>query len=416
MCKLHMYIELLALLEAVMTTLVRILRTKSGAAAAAVALVTAALIGGCGGSGSSDSSAGSLRLALTDAPACGFDAINVTIQRIRVHQSSIATPTDAGWSEIALTPARRIALLTLSNGVLLELGQIPLPAGNYTQMRLVLAANDTANPLANSVVPQGASEVALTTPSDIQTGLKMNIDIKVAANQMADFVLDFDACKSVVTAGASGKYLLKPVVSVVPRFISGLQGFVDAALANGNSAISLQQMGVVVKATVPDASGRFLLQPVGAGTYDLVITAPGHATGVVTNVVIAADTVTSISGSSNPLSLPGSATGTLAGKVTTGVTPIDATVDAKQPLSGGHTIEAIGAAVDSVSGAYSYSVPVGPPVVAPFAAAPATLNFAADTAAAGKCLLVATSGVSTKTAGPVNLAAGATVTTNFTFP
>jgi hypothetical protein len=300
--------------------------------------------------------------------------------------------------------------------VLSELGQTPLPAGNYTQMRLLLAANDTTNPLAKSVVPQGASEVALTTPSGVETGLKMNIDINVAANQMADFVLDFDACKSVVTAGASGKYLLKPVVSVVPRFSSGVQGFVDAALANGNSAISLQQMGVVVKATVPDASGRFLLQPVGAGMYDLVITAPGHATGVVTNVVIAADTVTSISGSSNPLSLPASATGTLAGKVTTAVTPIDATVDATQSLSGGHTIEVIGAAVDSVSGAYSYSAPVGAPAVAPYVAAPATLNFAADNAAAGKYLLVATSAGSTKTAGPVSLAAGATVTTNFTFP
>ncbi len=400
-----------------MSTLARILPTHARAAVAAVTLAAAALLGGCGGGGDSSSGAvGTLRLALTDAPACGFDAVNVTIEKIRVHQSSTAAPTDAGWSEIVLTPARRTDLLGLTNGVLAELGQTPLPAGRYTQMRLVLAANSGASPLANSIVPHGAAEVPLTTPSGAQTGLKMNIGIDVAANQMADFVLDFDACKSVVTAGASGMYLLKPVVNVIPRLISGVQGFVDGSLANGASTISLQQAGVVVKATVADAAGRFLLQPVAAGTYDLVVAAPGRATGVVLDVVIAANTITTINGSTSALTLPPSASGTLAGKVTTATTPIDATVDVKQTLAGGHTIEVVGAGVDSVSGAYSYTVPVGAPVVAPFVAAPAPLVFAADGGAAGKYTLAASSAGTVKTAGPITLAAGATVTTNFTFP
>ena len=49
----------------------------------------------------------------------------------------------------------------MTNGVLAELGQTALPAGKYTQLRLVLAANDGSHPLANSVVPTGSAETAL---------------------------------------------------------------------------------------------------------------------------------------------------------------------------------------------------------------------------------------------------------------
>ena len=120
--------------------------------------------GGDGGASPGVATSGTLRLALTDAPACGFDAVNVTVQKVRVHQSNTASDGDAGWSEVVLNPTRKIKLLNLRNGVLDELGQTPLPTGRYTQMRMVLAEN-TGNTLANSVVPTGGTEVALKTPS-----------------------------------------------------------------------------------------------------------------------------------------------------------------------------------------------------------------------------------------------------------
>ena len=185
-------------------------------------LLLAGLAACGGGDGSSGASAdsGTLRLAITDAPTCGYDAVNVTIQKVRVNQSSSASDTDSGWSEVVLSPARRVNLLTLTNGVLDELGQTPLPTGKYTQLRLVLADNDGTHPMANSVVPSGGTETALKTPSGQQSGVKANINIDIAANKMADFVLDFDACKSVVVAGSSGQYLLKPLVTVIPRYVS----------------------------------------------------------------------------------------------------------------------------------------------------------------------------------------------------
>ena len=376
----------------------------------------AALLAGlaaCGGGGGGDSAAGSgtLRLALTDAPSCGYDAVHVTVAKVRVHQSSSAGDADAGWSEIVLNPARRVDLLSLTNGVLMELGQIPLPTGKYTQMRLVLADNSATQPLANSVLPTGGREVALKTPSGQQSGVKTNINIDIAENKMADFVLDFDACKSVVQAGASGQYLLKPVVTVIPRYVSGVQGYVDPALGAGATRVSLQVNGTVVKATVPDSTGKFLLQPVAPGNYTLVMAAPGRTSAVVTGVPVAAETVTPVATAVAPIALPPSGSASA-----TGTAPADTLVRALQPLAVG-TVEIDGQYVNSVTGAYAFSLPVSAPLVAAYAAAPAPLVFSADAPAAGRYTLRASlPGFADKDAVLPALSAGGAATANFTFP
>ena len=368
----------------------------------------AALIAACGGGGGGGGGTGTLQVSLTDAPACGYDHVWVDVQKVRIHQSSTASDTDAGWSEIAVNS--RIDLLSLTNGVLQTLGQVPLQAGKYQQMRLVLGSNN-----AVVVTGNGGTETALSTPSGMQSGLKMNVDVDIAADKMADVVLDFDACKSIVHAGNSGNYLLKPVLSVTPHFLSGINGYVDATLALPTTTVSVQQAGVVVKSSAPLSSGQFVL-PVASGTYDLVVTSAGHATAVVTGVVVTTDTVTSVSTSSTGINPPTSTTGIAAGAVSTGTSPVDATANVTQALTSGHTIVVASAPVDATTGAYSYSLPTGAPMVASYVAPPATLTFAADSAAAGKYSLAAISGGTTKAAGPITITSGATVTTNFTFP
>lgn len=375
----------------------------------------------CGGGGGTAASNGSLRLALTDAPSCGYDAVNVTIQKIRVNQNATAVDTDGGWSEIVLNPALRVDLLGLTNGVLAELGQTPLPVGKYTQLRLVLADNAGATPLANSVVlSSDKSELALKTPSGQQSGLKTNINIDIAANQMADFVLDFDACKSIVLAGSSGQYLLKPVVSVIPRLISGVTGFVDLALANGNTSVSLQTAdGSVIKATTPDSTGMFLLQPAAPGNYSLVLTAPSRNTTVVTQVPVVAETVTSVNNSTTALS---PALAASASATATGSAPEDTLVRVLQPLTGGPTVEVASGFVGGITGtppmgSYSFPLIVNAPLVAPYVAMPGALTFAADTLVAGKYTLNASlNGVTKPPVAIGPLAASSTVTTNFAFP
>ncbi len=132
-----------------MLQLIRFMRSRTALALAAAGIGAAALLSACGGGGG-DGGTGTLQLSMTDAPACGYDHVYVTVQKVRVHQSSTAGDSEAGWSEVVLNPAKRIDLLTLTNGVLADLGQTPLPAGKYTQMRLVLGSD-------NSVMPTGSS-------------------------------------------------------------------------------------------------------------------------------------------------------------------------------------------------------------------------------------------------------------------
>ena len=393
----------------------KILRMSSALAIAASFALASCGGGGGGGIGGTGSAQGTLRLAITDAPSCGYDAVNITIEKVRVHRNIDAADGDAGWSEIVLSPARRIDLLTLSNGVLQDLGQTLLPAGKYTQLRLVLAANGTATPPPNSVVPTGETETALTTPSAQQSGLKLNTNIDVASDQVADFVLDFDACKSVVKRGNSGQYNLKPVISVIPRLSdAGMRvvGYVDASIAGSAALVSLQSNGVPVKATSPDANGQFVLYPVPAGTYDLVVTSTGHVTAVMTGVPVVLSAYTYVNSSATAIAPPAAASAPRA--VTGTVTPPTATVRALQTLTGGPTIEAAWAPVDAVTGAFPLSLPIQAPVRTVYAANPAALVFAPDTGAAGKYTIEAAAAGALKTL-PINVTSPV-LPLSFSFP
>jgi hypothetical protein len=372
--------------------------TKFKAALGAAAMLVAGL-SGCGGGGGDGgiSGTGILQMSITDAPACGYDAVYVTIEKVRVNKASDAADNDAGWSEIVLSPAKRVDLLKLTNGVMEELGQTSLPAGKYTQLRLVLAANKGGAPFANSVVPTGKAETALDTPSGQQSGLKLKVDMDIAAGQQADFAIDFDACKSIVKSGNSGRYNLKPVISVVPLVSNAGQrvvGYVDPAIGLPTTGISVQQGGVPIKATVPDAAGKFVLYPVPAGSYDLVVSAAGRVTAVMTGVPVVTSSYTTLNSTSTAILPPVATSTTVVGTVT----PASATVRALQTLTGPvtPTIEVAWGAVDPDTGVFSVVVPNEAPVTAAYVANTLTPTFTLDAGAKGLYAIEAMSGGVTK--------------------
>jgi hypothetical protein len=337
---------------------------------------------------------------------------------VRVHKSGSADDADGGWSEVALATPTRIDLLEYTNGNTLPLGETQLPSGTYTQMRLVLSDNGNSAPFANAIKPTGGNETALDTPSGQQSGLKFNVDMTVPANQVANFVLDFDACRSFVRAGNSGKYLLKPVIQVIPVLSDAGQrvvGTVDASLANGNTLVSVQAGGVIVKSTPPNANGQFVLYPVPEGTYDLVITAPGRANAVMTGVPVVASGITTIGGA--PLNTPNS-TASYAVNGTITVTPspasIDAAIRALQAVAGGPTIQAAATLADAASGVYGMTLPTAAPASVAYAASAAAFTFAPTASGAGAYSIEATSGGATKST-PVTLT-NADATVDFAFP
>ena len=350
---------------------------KSALCAAFVPFVLAGCGGGDDGGGTQT---GTLHVAMTDAPSCGFDHVYVTVSQVRVNANANAADNDAGWSTVSLATPQKIDLLSLTNGVLADLGQTALPAGQYQQVRLVLAQNQ-GNNLANSVVPTGGVEQALATPSATQSGYKIIQPFTVQPNTLVDLVLDFNACKSIVQRG-NGSYALKPVVTAIPTVVSGaISGYV--ASAEAGTTVYAEQGGKVVRGTVADSSGKFVLSPLiqssTQGNYDVVIVQNNFASGIVRSVPVVVNTTTAVSASTAPITLPASTMSTVSGTVTASA---NAFVRALQTVdANAYEITSINANMDT--GAYSLSVPAAAPIVGTYSGS-LPVALAAAPAAAGQ--------------------------------
>jgi len=332
---------------------------------------------------------GTLAVSLTDAPSCGFTAVNVTVSKVRVHQSSSAGTGDGGWTDITLNPARKINLLDLTNGTLAELGQAALQAGHYTQLRLVLTGQGTSNSII--LVSNPGVEIPLDTPSAIQSGIKLINQFDVPANQRTDLLLDFDVCKSVVLTG-NNTYRLMPVIRVIPFALNGITGFIDSALmANQNAShvrVFAEQNGTVIRATAPASTGEFRLARLEPGTYDVVIAADGRATAVITGVpVAAAPSITSVSTVAQPITLPASSTANVSGTVT--LNPANSTVvpfvAAKQSLSPAPAVTVALRPVSLLDFSYTMPLPTAAPLLGSYTPSlPIAFSAAAQGSVASK--------------------------------
>ena len=383
-------------------------------------LSTAGLLAACGGGGGSDntSTAGSLSVSLTDAPSCGYDAVNVTVNKVRVNKSASAADTDGGWTDITVSPARKINLLNLTNGALEPLGVTALDSGHYSQLRLVLDAN-TGNTLANSVILTGSkNEISLDTPSAVQSGLKLGHEFDVAPGQRVDLVLDFDACKSIVAKG-NGKYGLKPVITVIPTVLNGISGFITGST---NVIVSAQQNGVIVRSTVPNpTTGEFYLARVTPGNYDVVITADARSTAVVASVPVATTTTTTaVSTATAPIVLQTAAAGRdISGKVTYPLNYAEAGyVAAQQTFASGPKVTVKYQGVDVTTGAYTLAnLQTSAPQLAPYSPTlPLLFTAKGDTTpGTGKYAVEASAvGLTSKTITPVDLTTSSQANVNFT--
>jgi len=296
----------------------------------------------------------------------------VTIKAVRVHRSTTASDTDSGWTTITLSPSRKINLLDLTNGVLETLGETPLAPGHYTQLRLMLDPN-TGMGFANSVVPTGGVETALATPSAVQSGIKLIHEFDVAPGQRVDLVLDFDACRSVVRRG-NGTFGLKPVIKVTPMVLNGVTGYVDTGLLGSNVMVTAQQNGEIVQSTAPKPDGYFLLARLAPGSYDVVFTADGRATAVITGVPVASETdIVEVSTSDARISLLNSSMGKVKGTATLNQASAgtDVTVAAKQTYGMTTTVTVKSVIADeSAGGAYELILPFAATQLGAFSALP----------------------------------------------
>jgi hypothetical protein len=176
------------------------------------ALAALLLTGGCFGLGGSRnaSETGSLTMFLVDAPASNIEEVNVRIKRVEVNR-------DGKWETLNNFAAQGgfvdVNLLDLRFDKAL-LGEQSLPAGAYSQIRLIV------DETVSNVVIAGAS-YPLKTPSGAQTGLKINHDFVVPAGGAVALVLDADVSEFVQKLGSKDEYLMSPTAVRVVDLQSG---------------------------------------------------------------------------------------------------------------------------------------------------------------------------------------------------
>jgi hypothetical protein len=255
---------------------------------------------------------------LSDPATCAgptgpYAHVYVTITDVQANLSSTAGDNDSGWNDLSpgLSSApKQIDLLGPANSqcFLATLGaNLQLQAGNYQQIRLILAdnsatiANNLCNGSANCVVLASDSSVhTLLLSSESKTGIKIPSGqiagggFNIAAGQTKDLDIDFNTCASIVVEG-NGQYRLKPVLHAgeVSTASSSINGKV-LDHATGNPALSGQVVGTgnppgsgqvvvaleqkdasgvdrIVMSTLAASDGSFVFCPVPSGTYDVVI-------------------------------------------------------------------------------------------------------------------------------------------------
>jgi hypothetical protein len=260
------------------------------------------MLSACGEEGSSTSGTGTLSLGLMDASTEDYKAVYITVKEVQVHAGEETDKEDNDSWQVVATPNKTYNLLELVNGVIEQLGLTDLEAGHYTQLRMIIGetADDGTNtigethPFANYIIDNSDAYYELKIPSGYQTGVKIVHGFDIAEDQVTELVLDFDASKSVVKAGNSGKWLLKPTIKVIETkesaTISGivtevidqtnqnLEGVVVSAQQYDPDSEDIKDQVISQGSTITDESGSYLMY-LWAGTYNIVLYKDGYSIG-----------------------------------------------------------------------------------------------------------------------------------------
>jgi len=336
------------------------------------ALLAVLLIGlmGCGVS----TNTGKLSLSITDASTDQYNAVYVTVKQIDAHNS---VDPEGTWTTV-VTPNKTINLLALANGVRQQLALVSLTPGHYTQLRLVVGTDadggtnilSQAHPFANYVIDSSNDYHELKIPSGFQTGVKIVQGFDINANGTTELILDFNASASVVVAGKSGKYLLKPTIKVLETtllsIISGtvtnaadakaIEGALISAQVYNAAAADIKDQVVIEAATPSDVNGAYKIF-IPAGAYNLVAGKLGFAP-VPAAVTTAADATTT-----QNFSLTAADSGNVNGTVgiAGGTSETYATLSFRQTvaLGGGNIMIEIASISVVNGGTYTIDLPVG---------------------------------------------------------
>ena len=194
-------------------------------------------------------------LLLTDSPG-DYQAVWIHIQQVLIKVSSDSSE-DSGWIEVPLEAGQPYNLAELRNGKDSLLGEVDLPAGNISQLRVVLGDN-------NSLITAAGKKLPLKMPSGDASTLKLSIRANLVSHQPYTLVLDLNTGQSIVEI-SQDNYAFQPAVRTFhPAATGAIEGVVwpDSLPMHITAMSATDTLGAL-----PEASGYFKFWGITPGSY-----------------------------------------------------------------------------------------------------------------------------------------------------
>jgi Domain of unknown function (DUF4382) len=225
---------------------------------AAFAVLALLIFSSCSKNQKSSSDTASLQVRLTDGPDANVREVWVDVQQIEIIMSDTSHPIILDGAHPGV-----YNLLAFSDGKDTLLADATIPAGTISQVRLILGDN-------NYIITRDGEKIALKTPSGQESGLKVQVHQSVGGGILYRLTLDFDAGRSIIKAGNSGNYLLKPVLRIFSLVPSGgdIQGVVIPDSFR-TTIFALQGLDTIASTVTDTTNGRWLFKDLPAGGYSL---------------------------------------------------------------------------------------------------------------------------------------------------
>lgn len=254
---------------------------------------------------SKESGNGRLVINVTDAPfpIDLVESATVTINKVEIREACDGD-CDGSTFKVLWEDSENpkiFNLLDLRNGVVEELIDLEIEAGEYDLVRLYVDE-------AGLKVREGET-FTVKVPSGQQTGIKIFIDpgLVVEGGLTSELVLDFDLSNSFVMqgnmdspAGIKG-FHFKPVIRAVNKSTSGiLMGDVvekdsDPVVVIGGATITVKQGDEVVTTALSDETtdngiddGFYAVPALPSGTYTVIASKDGYESVTVDDIEIVA--------------------------------------------------------------------------------------------------------------------------------